>query len=159
RTNPAIRAAASATVSIVATQGLSAQLDRGLQVLPIPGTTSFLVLINNTGNNGDQYTAFIDGTHGPVAASLTGPDGAPPRAIPLLVFPALSGGVLVLNTTLMAFGEGVVDVTVRSLSNPAMTASVSARVSATANPGPGAIAATTLALTASTGATTFGQPV
>ena len=43
------------------------------KVLPVPGTSSFLLLVNNTGNTEDAYTATIMGTSGPVTANLMDP--------------------------------------------------------------------------------------
>jgi hypothetical protein len=134
--NPAIRNAASASLTIPTTQGVSAQLTPSTQVLPIPRTTSFLVLVDNTGNTQDSYTATITGTNGPVTASLTGLNGQPTQMVSPFILPGLSQGALVLNTDLTSLGEGTVNIQVQSLSNPAMTAAVTAQVSATQTPSP-----------------------
>jgi hypothetical protein len=135
--NPAVQAAASASVTIAPNAGLAAELSPGVQVLPVPGTTSFLLEVSNTGNTGDAYTATITATSGPVAASLVGLDGSPTRSIPLFRLPGLSTGAIVINTDLMAPGQGTFTVQVQSQNHPSMSASATAQVStATPNPTP-----------------------
>ena len=60
--------------------------------MPEPGTASFLLLVNNTGNVEDAYKADITGTGGPITASLIGLDGQPTPAIPLFRLPGLATG-------------------------------------------------------------------
>jgi uncharacterized membrane protein len=153
KSNPAVAKTATATLNIPATQGLTAQLSSGVQVLHVPGTSSFLLLVNNAGNTEDSYTATITGTKGPVTASLTGLDGLPTQTIPTFILPGLSTGAIVINTDLMTFGQGSVTVQVQSLTNKAMSASATATVTTTvAQP-------TKTVLGTSANSTTFGQSV
>jgi hypothetical protein len=128
--NPAVQAGATAALTIDTTTGMTASASPGVQVLPVPGTTSFLVLVNNTGNLEDAYTATITGTTGPVTANLMGLDGQPAQTIPTFRLPGLSTGALLLQTDLSATGPGKVNVQVQSLTDPSRTASVTATVSA-----------------------------
>jgi uncharacterized membrane protein len=132
--NPAVQAGAAANLVIGNTTGLTASASPSVQVLPVPGTTSFLVLVNNTGNLQDSYTATITGTTGPVTAALMGLDGQPTQTIPTFILPGLSTGALLLQTDLSATGPGKVNVQVQSLNDPSRTATVTATVSA-ATPG------------------------
>ena len=147
-----MKAAASADVSISPTTGLTAQLSPTTQVLPIPGTASFLLLVNNTGNSEDSYTAVITGTNGPVTASLMGLDGNPTQSIPLFRLPGLSTGAILIETNLTTLGQGKVFVQVTSLNHATMTASETATVSA-------ALVATTTQLMAIPSPATVGQAV
>jgi len=128
--NPSIVGAASSLLTIGNTQGLTGSLSPTVQILPIPGTTSFLLLVNNTGNTEDSYTASITGSSGPVAANLMGLDGNPTQSIPLFRLPGLSTGAILIQANLSAFGTGTVSVRVMSLSNNALTASETVTVSA-----------------------------
>ena len=150
--NPSIVGAASSVLTIGNTQGLTGSLSPTVQVLPIPGTTSFLLLVNNTGNTEDSYTASITGSSGPVAANLMGLDGNPTQSIPLFRLPGLSTGAILIQTDLSAFGTGTVSVNVTSLSNSALTASETATVSA-------ALIATNTQLVVSPNPATVGQTV
>ena len=127
--NPAVIAGDSASLTIGTSSGLSASLTPSVQVLPIPGTTSFLLMVTNTGNTEDSYTATITGVSGRVLASLQGLDGQATQTIPIFRLPALSSGAIVIDTDLMTVGTGTVSVMVRSLSNSAMSQSVTAKVS------------------------------
>jgi hypothetical protein len=129
--NPSIVGAATSVLTIGNTQGLTGSLSPTVKVLPIPGTTSFLLLVNNTGNTEDSYTASITGSTGPVAANLMGLDGNPTQSIPLFRLPGLSTGTILIQTDLSAFGTGTVSVNVTSLSNSALSASETATVSST----------------------------
>jgi hypothetical protein len=130
--NPAVQATASAALTIAGSTGLTAELSPPVQVLPVPGTTSFLVLVHNTGNTADSYSATITGTSGPVTASLLGLDGNPTQTVPVFQLPGLSSGALVLNTNLAAFGQGTATVRVQSQTDPSIVASSTATVSAAA---------------------------
>jgi hypothetical protein len=106
---------------------MTAEPSPATQVLPVPGT-SFLVLVHNTGNTEDSYTATITGTTGPVTATLTGLDGMPTQTVPLFRLPGLSTGALVLNTGLAAAGTGTVRVQVKSLADGSIASTVLATV-------------------------------
>jgi hypothetical protein len=81
--NHSVQARATASIQIPSTTGMSAQLSPSIQILQVPGTLNFLVLVNNTGNTEDAYTATIMGTTGPVKAKLMGLNGLPISTIPL----------------------------------------------------------------------------
>ena len=130
RANTAVRAAAQADLQIASTAGLTAQFQTASQVVPAPGSASFLLLVNNTGNAEDSYTATIIGTSGSVKASFTGLDGLPTRSIPLFRLPGLSTGAIQLLADMMAVGQGTVTVQVRSLSHGTIVASATATVTA-----------------------------
>src|SRR5262249_51317935 len=126
RTNPSIAASASAALTIPPTSGLTAALSPDVQVVPVPGKSTFLVTVNNTGNTDDSFTLAITGTNGPVPASLMSLDGLPTQSIPTFILPALSTGRFVLQTNLSDVGQGTVDVQVKSLTAPARSKTVSA---------------------------------
>ena len=67
---------------------------------------------------------------GPVTARLVGLDGLPTQAISEFRLPGLSTGAVLLQTDLAATGQGTITVRVQSLSNQAMTALATAKVSA-----------------------------
>ena len=131
-TNPAISAAATASISLSSRLGLSAGFDPGVKVIPLPGTADFLLLVNNTGNVEDSYEATITGTNGPVTASLAGLDGQATQTIPVFRLPALATGAILLNTNLTGSAAGTVTVQVKSLTNSAVVATAMATVSVTA---------------------------
>ncbi|MGA7497961.1 MAG: MBG domain-containing protein, partial [Isosphaeraceae bacterium] len=155
--NPNVQDSARAELNIAPTQGMTAQFQQPTQVIPLPGTSDFLLLVNNTGNMQDSYSATIIGTTGPVTASLTGLDGNPTQSIPEFILPGLSTGAIVLQTDLAATGQGTVTIEVQSLSNPNETATATATVSATATSTP---IQPVIQLAASPGSTTtYGQSV
>jgi uncharacterized membrane protein len=133
RGNPSIRAAASAALTVGNTHGLSAQLTPTTKILPIPGGTSFLLLVNNTGNTEDVYQAVITGTTGAVSANLMGLDGNPTQSIPLFRLPGLSTGAILIDASLANLGLGTVSVRVTSQNDPTRTATETATVSALAS--------------------------
>ncbi len=128
QTNPAVGAAATATLSIPSTEGLTAQFNPSVQVVPVPGSSSFILLVNNTGNSQDSYAATIMGTTGPVTATLMGLDGLPTQTIPTFILPGFSTGAIMLEISLSSVGQGTVTVQVNSLTQPNESASVTATV-------------------------------
>jgi uncharacterized membrane protein len=133
--NSAVQASASAALSIPQTTGMTASFSPATQVLAVPGSSSFLLQVNNTGNTEDAYTATITGTNGPVSATLTGLDGQPTQTIATFRLPGLSSGAILLNTNLATTGQGAVTVQVQSQSTGAMT-SATATVSSGVSPTP-----------------------
>ncbi|MCC6420670.1 MAG: hypothetical protein IT429_20725, partial [Gemmataceae bacterium] len=131
-TNPAVRVGAAAALSIPATTGLTAHFDPAARVLPVPGPSSFLLLVENTGNTEDSYTATITRTSGSVTANLSGLDGQPTQTIPVFRLPGLSTGAILVQTNLAAVGQGDVRVQVQSLSDPTRSSIATATVSAVA---------------------------
>jgi uncharacterized membrane protein len=114
---PDVTDQAAAELAIASVNGLNAHVDPSVRVLPVPGTTSFLLLVNNTGNVEDAFTATITGTLGPITAHLMGLDGQPAASIPIFRLPGLSTAAILLQTDMPAPGTGMVNVQVRSLSD------------------------------------------
>jgi uncharacterized membrane protein len=135
-TNPAVQAEATAAVTVPPTQGLTAQLAPPSQTLPQPGTATFLLQVQNSGNTEDAYTATITGTTGPITAALTGLDGNTTETIPVFRLPGLTTGVIQVQTSLSALGTGTVQIQVRSLSPGGSSTTVTATLAATASPPP-----------------------
>ncbi len=114
-TNPAIQNAASADLAIPATSGMTAEFSPATQTLSAPGTATFLLMVHNTGNTEDSYSATIIGANGPITATLVGLDGSPTQSIPTFILPGLSTGAIELQVDLSAVGTGTVTVQVKSL--------------------------------------------
>src|SRR5262249_54100777 len=90
---------------------------------------TFLLRVDNTGNQDDAYTATILGTDGPITAHLVDLDGRPTQTVSRFRLPGLSSGVLQVQADLGATGQGQVTVRVTSLSDATRTATVTAPVS------------------------------
>ena len=101
---------------------------QGRVVVPIPGTASFLLQVNNIGNEEDAYSAEIVGATGPVTAALNGLDRQPTQKIDAFRLPGLSTGGILMNAQLTAEGVGMVTVQVSSLTDSALTAMAVATV-------------------------------
>jgi uncharacterized membrane protein len=157
QTTPAVTASATTDLAVPNTTGMTALFAPTAQTLPRVGSTTFTLLVNNTGNVQDSYTATIIGTSGPVAASLTGLDGTPTQTIPIFILPGLSTGALALPITLTGAGSGTVTVQVTSLSNPALSTAVTATV---VTAGSSTTGATTTTVTSDQpGGSSYGQTV
>ncbi len=128
QTNAVVQDHDTATVLIGASKGLSAAFNPTLVVVPIPGTASFLLQVNNVGNEEDAYKAEIMGTTGPVTAVLNGLDRQPTQRIDTFRLPGLSSGGILMNAQLTAEGVGTVTVKVSSLTDTALTATAVATV-------------------------------
>ncbi|MBL3601376.1 MAG: outer membrane beta-barrel protein [gamma proteobacterium endosymbiont of Lamellibrachia anaximandri] len=127
---------AAAAIDIPQSQGLTVSLDPVEVELPGVGDGAFLVLVQNSGNSEDAYSAAITGTGGAISvASLDGLDGQPTQSIPSFRLPGLATGAILLNVSLSSFGEGTVDVTIHSQSNAQISGTVTARLK-TANQNP-----------------------
>lgn len=87
RGNPAVRGAAAASLTVPPTAGLAANFDTPTQALPAPGDATFLLIVHNTGNAEDAFTATVTGTTGSASASLAGLDGAATQTIPTFRLP------------------------------------------------------------------------
>ncbi|QEF97962.1 Ubp3 associated protein Bre5 [Stieleria maiorica] len=122
QTQPTVLDAQSIDVNIAAVRAMTAEFERDTRTLPLPGVSSFLLLVDNVGNVEDEYTARIFSTDGPVSAALKDLDGVPAQEIPLFVLPGLSRGGIVLDTELTGFGTGTVTVQVRSLNDATILA-------------------------------------
>jgi uncharacterized membrane protein len=136
RSNSAVQDAAMADVTIAATHEMAAEFDPAIRTLSSPGETTFLLLVHNSGNLEEAFTATIAGTNGPVAASLAGLDGQPSQTITNFRLPGLSTAAILLKTVSTAIGQGTVDVQVMSLdTGNRLTARALAIVQAPALPG------------------------
>jgi hypothetical protein len=111
---------------------MTASFSPASQTLSRPGTATFLLMVHNTGNTDDSYSATIMGANGPVTATLVGLDGSPTQSIPTFILPGLSTGAIELQADLSAIGMGTVTVEVQSLTNPAISATPVASVLANA---------------------------
>ena len=128
--NTAVQASTAASFTIPSTTGMAAEFSPGIQVLLVPGTSYFLLLVNNTGNGADSYRGTITGTSGPVKASLVGLDGRPSQTIPTFRLPRLAAGAILLQMSLAQAGTtGTVSVQVQSLTHPTMKVTSKATMS------------------------------
>lgn len=144
RGNTAVKDGATASITIATLAGLETEFDPDVQIIPVPGTATFLLFVHNMGNAQDQYTATITGTTGPIAAALMGLDGQPTQTIDSFILPALGSGTLVLEADLGVIGQGTATVQVTSLLNGSRTSiqtallatlvATTTTVSATPNP-------------------------
>ena len=126
--NPAVYYGASGSLAIPTSMGMTAQFSPASQTLTQVGPTSFLLLVNNTGNLQDSYSATISGSTGPVSASLIGLDGQPTQTIPIFILPGLSSGAILLQFDLTGPATGTVTVQVNSLDVPGESSSATATV-------------------------------
>ena len=125
---PSVAAAAAAGLAVGPTTGLAAAADPPAQSLAAPGPADFTVVVTNTGNTEDSYSATITGVSGPVAASLVGLDGSDAQSVPVFRLPGLSTGALLVHATMTGSGTGAVTITVHSLTDPARVSVVAATV-------------------------------
>jgi hypothetical protein len=109
---------------------MSATFNPTAQPLSEPGTASFQLVVQNTGNTEDAYSATIIGANGPISASLVGLDGSPTQSIPIFRLPGLSTGVILVQANLVKGGDGNVTVRINSLNNADITATAVAQLSA-----------------------------
>ncbi len=93
-----------------------------------PGSTTFLLLVHNTGNSTDSYSVTIESSSGPVSAALVGTDGSLTQSIPLLILSGLSTAAITLDVNALALGQGTVTVLIQSLTNPGVSATATATV-------------------------------
>jgi hypothetical protein len=113
---PGVMQDATADLTIPTITGMTAQFSPSTQQVAAPGTGTFLLKVNNTGNQEDSYSATIVGTSGPVTASLLGLAGLPTQSIALFRLPALSTGAIALEANVSGAGHATVTVMVKSLS-------------------------------------------
>jgi hypothetical protein len=117
RRAPSVVDSDTTTLSIPSTRGLTTRFETSEKTLGGPGISSFNLLVSNTGNTEDSYTATIIGTNGTITGSLNGLDGLPTQTIPVFRLPALAKGAITVNTAIPSIGQGVVRVQVRSLTD------------------------------------------
>lgn len=131
-----VQDSATITLNVPASRGLEVAFDPKSQTLPAPGPATFLLRVQNTGNVEEAYQAVITTTTGPVSAALEGLDGQPTQRIETFRLPALSTGLVTLDTTLQQRGTGQVTVTVNTLAAPALSDADAATVLAQNQPPP-----------------------
>ena len=85
---------------------MTAEFSPASQTLSSPGTATFLLMVHNTGNTEDSYSATIMGTNGPITATLVGLDGSPTQSISTFILPGLSTGAIELQVDISAVGQG-----------------------------------------------------
>lgn len=127
-TDPAVLAGATAQLNIPETSGMTADFSTSTQILSVPGSADFLLLVNNTGNVEDAYSASIVGTTGQVTASLAGLTGAATQTIPIFRLPGLSTGAILLTANLGSIGQGTVTVEVKSLNDGTIISDATATI-------------------------------
>lgn len=121
QTDPAVQASDTAVVTIPEKQGLAAAFDPEMQVLESPGgEAEFLLIVENTGNVEDAYTATISAKSGAISGSMNGLDNQPTQTIETFRLPGHSTGAILLNTNLVEVGIGTVTVTVTSQTDSAL---------------------------------------
>jgi uncharacterized membrane protein/transglutaminase-like putative cysteine protease len=130
----AIESVASANLNIAASHGMTADFSQARQTLSQPGMATFILMVHNTGNAPDSYSATIIGANGPVLATLVGPNGSPAQSIPSFFLPALGTGAIVLEADLASIGQGAVTILVQSQADPAIAATVVATVATPSSP-------------------------
>jgi uncharacterized membrane protein len=155
-TNPAVKVGATATLTVPTMTGLVASFNPGSQTVSIPGSGTFLLQVNNTGNTEDAYAATITRTTGPITANLMGLDGQPTQTIPVFRLPGLSNGALLLQTNQAGPGQGTVTVQVQSLNHADLTAAPTVVENAAVAPPP-PIASSPAAAPASSSAASMGN--
>ncbi len=128
--NPLVRAADGVGVDIAGLIAMTAAFDNSTQVLPLPGTSSFLLLVDNIGNLEDQYSATITRTSGSIVANLVGLQGERTQSVPLFILPGLSRGAILLNAELLAAGLGTITVMVKSLTDESVSTEITAQLQA-----------------------------
>ena len=115
RANAAVRDTATAQVTIPATRGVTAVFNPPSVTLDaVPGSAKSLLLVQNTGNTEDAFSAAITGTSGLVTGKLQGLDGQPTEQIPLFRLPALATGAITLDANLPDSATGSVTTEVKS---------------------------------------------
>ncbi|MBM4071704.1 MAG: DUF4114 domain-containing protein [Planctomycetes bacterium] len=124
RSNPDIADADAAEVIIAEHTGLATTFTPATKMLTAPGATSFLLIIQNTGNVEEAYEVSILSTTGPLTASINGQGGKPTQVISVIRIPGLHSGAVLVNAALAALQQGDVTVAVRSLTSDAAAAPV-----------------------------------
>lgn len=157
RSNPLVRAADGVGVDIAGLIAMTATLDKSTQILPLPGTSSFLLLVDNIGNIEDQYSATIKSTNGPVTANLVGLQGERTQSVPRFILPGLSRGAILLNAELLSAGLGTITVTVKSLTDDSVSTEITAQLQAGEQTEP--IADLSLVMTVDNASAKVGQNV
>ncbi len=131
---PTIAESDSVELEIRATKGIASRFDPATKELPMPGSTDFLLFVDNIGNTEDSYTATISATDGAIAASLIGLDGKPTQTIPIFRLPGLATGSILLNAAMANAGQGTVRIQIRSLTDGTLLSDSTATLSALAVP-------------------------
>ena len=132
RSAPSVQAADMSVVTIAETQGLTAAFETASVNAVSDGTAALRLVVRNTGNTEDAYTATIVGTSGPLTASLIGPDGLPTQSIPVFRLAGLASGIISIPVRMSTAGQGTVTVLITSLNDPNRKVSATGTVTASA---------------------------
>lgn len=149
--DPSVSSVAEADLAIAAVKGLTAAIERPVRTIAAPGSATFVLTVENTGNVEDAYEATIDGVSGVVEASLIGLEGLPSRSLPVFRLAGLSKGLILMRVDASTLGRGNVVVRIRSLTDPTRTATVVASLLA--------LSASTTQLAVAPNPSTYGQDV
>lgn len=115
RGNTNVQARAAATVEMPAVHGLTAVFAPPMVGVPLPGQASALLVLRNTGNTEDAYTARITEVVGALTASLVGATNQPVQETGALRLPGLASGAVLLRVAMTQPGTGALHVAVSSL--------------------------------------------
>jgi uncharacterized protein (TIGR03437 family) len=140
RANPAAVGSANATITVPASQSVTAAFTPVRAGLTVPGPTAFLLQVQNTGTTEDGYIASIVSTTGPVQANLVDLNGAAVQTTSQFRLPGTTQGQLLLNATLTSAVQASVTVKVTSVSNAAVSAQATAQLGIGSGGGPVAVA-------------------
>ncbi len=130
RANSAVRHVDSATITIAPTLDMEARFGDDTVERTGPGSAFLLLLVDNIGNVEDAYTASIDQVTGPATAALIGTDGLPTASVPIIRVPGQTTGVLLVDASLLEFGQATVRVKVQSLTDAGIVRFATATVQA-----------------------------
>ncbi len=146
-TDPSAFGSDTASIAVGSTTGVAAAFSPTAQVLQIPGTTSFELIVTNNGNDADSYSASITSVTGPVVASLEGPSGGSSQTIPLFILPGFSSAAFILDAGVAnALLQGSITVHVQSNTTANSSADVTAMINANASPPPSQKTSTVLSV-------------
>lgn len=104
RANALIYSSDSVELNIQAFSGLRATFEQATQQLAVPGSTTYILLVDNIGNLEDEFSATILSTNGPISANLEDLNGGSVQTIPIFRLPGLAS-VLRLNASLSSAGS------------------------------------------------------
>ena len=122
RDNTNVTAQAAAVVQVAANHGVTALFEPALVGVPAPGKAFALLVLRNSGNTEDAFTARIASTSGQLTASLHGATNQLVQQTGTLRLPGLSSGGVLLEADLTQHGTGAVQVVVSSLEHSNVTA-------------------------------------
>ena len=89
---------------------------------------TFTLMVHNTGNTADSYSATIVGANGPIQAYLVGFDGSLSQTISDFRMTGLSTEAITLQVTAAQLAQGSVTVLVQSLTKAGINATATANI-------------------------------